>query len=280
MIRRLKHEAIQSRTLLVKAITEGDDATILSLADRYIRANANYNEALQLTNGIQANGRPRQPTSSSNSRSAETGATSPYILPHIAFMPSFPRTVSRHQCFIYEGPPSQHLGGLAAVMVKQLSAGYRCVYLNSPPMVAGIRSYLSGAEVKVSREVQRGALVLSSDRDHLVAGRFNVEHMLTLLETSVTQALHDGFAGLWATGDMTWELGSQKEFSKLLEYEWGLEELFHRQPALSGVCQYHAETLPADLLNDGLQSHPTLFVNETLSRLNPCYRPASQQRPA
>jgi len=46
----------------------------------------------------------------------------------------------------------------------------------------------------------------------------------------------------------TWrELGSEKNFGKLLEYECGLEEMFRDLPALSGVRQYHRDTLPDDV---------------------------------
>jgi hypothetical protein len=95
--------------------------------------------------------------------------------------------------------------------------------------------------------------------------------MMAKLEDAVTQALADGYKGLWATGDMGWEFGPQGDFSKLIEYEWRLEELFRRQPAPSGICQYHRDTLPAAAMRHGLAMHPSIFVNETLSRLNPDY---------
>ena len=49
----------------------------------------------------------------------------------------------RHQCVIYSGQPSDLLTGLASVIQVRLRANYRCVYLNSPPMVAGMRASLS-----------------------------------------------------------------------------------------------------------------------------------------
>ena len=70
---------------------------------------------------------------------------------------------------------------------------------------------------------------------------------------------------------MTWEFGSEKDLTKLLKYETRREELFQQHPAISGICQYHADTLPREALREGLLAHPTLFVNETLSRLNPHY---------
>ncbi|MDP8980080.1 MAG: MEDS domain-containing protein [Acidobacteriota bacterium] len=178
---------------------------------------------------------------------------------------------SRHQCLIYEGSPARYLPALAALMREKLNERYRCLYLNSPPMVAGMRSYLAAAGVEVAREVRNGSLVLSCDQEHLANGHFNSDSMLRTLEEAVQQALSDGYAGLWATGDMTWEFGSKKEMSKLLEYEWKLEDLFGRQPCLSGVCQYHLDTLPHHAVREGLLTHQTIFINETLSRVNPHY---------
>ena len=39
------------------------------------------------------------------------------------------------------------------------------------------------------------------------------------LEASVIDAMRDGYKGLWATGDMLWEFGSERNLPKLGEYE-------------------------------------------------------------
>ena len=118
---------------------------------------------------------------------------------------------SRHQCLIYEGAPSRQLPAVAAATLDKLQQNYRCLYLNSPPMVAGMRSYLAAAGVDVAHEVGKASLVLSSGREHLVGGHFDVERMMHTLEDALHQALADGYRGLWATGDMTWEMGQKKE---------------------------------------------------------------------
>jgi hypothetical protein len=70
---------------------------------------------------------------------------------------------------------------------------------------------------------------------------------------------------------MTWELGPGVAPEQLVKYERGLEELFQRRPELSGVFQYHTETLPTPIVETALQVHPSLFINETLSLLNPYF---------
>jgi len=179
---------------------------------------------------------------------------------------------SRHQCLIYEGPPSRHLAALAEVVRQKLNENKRCLYLNSEPMVAGMRSYLAAAGVDVAHETANAKLVLSSERHHLFDGRqFDVDQMIRALEGALKQALKDGYQGLWATGDMTWELGPDKDFSRLLEYEWRLEEFFRANPQMSGICQYHVDNIPRPIVRQGLLAHPSIFLNQTLSLLNPVY---------
>jgi hypothetical protein len=178
----------------------------------------------------------------------------------------------RHQCVIYEGSPAKHLRGLAALVIDNLKDDRRCLVLDAPAMIAGMRSYLAAAGLDVRGAVHTGSLVLSSDQSHLINGQFDPRRMLEMLRAAVSQALNDGYKGLWATGDMSWELGNESNFSKLLEYECGLENLFRALPELSGICQYHSDTLPTAALETALYTHRAVYTNETLSRMNPYYR--------
>jgi len=187
----------------------------------------------------------------------------------------------RHQCLIYEGAPSKQLPALAAMIQQKLAEGYRCLYLNSRPMVAGIRSQLAAMGMDVANETANARLVLSSEYTVLADGSFDVDLMLRKLEDALDQALEDGYKGLWATGDMSWEFGSHKNFQRLMEYEHRLEELFCERPELCGICQYHQDTLPREAPREALLTHQTIFINETLSRINPYYVPsgtANEQR--
>jgi hypothetical protein len=181
----------------------------------------------------------------------------------------------RHQCLIYDGPPSKQLPAMAAVIKRMLDGGHRCLYLNSRPMVAGIKSCLASIGVDVVSEVAKARLVLSSESFTSVKGDFDIDVMLHKLEDALDQALKDGYIGLWASGDMTWELGSEKNFPKLMEYEHRLEELFCKRPELCGICQYHQDTLPREVTRGALLTHRMIFVNETLSRINPHYVPSA-----
>ena len=182
--------------------------------------------------------------------------------------------IPRHQCLMYRGEPTRQLVGLTLMIRKKLQANYRCLYLNNDAMVAHIRSYLTSSGLNVADAVREKRLILTSDRSHLVDGIFDPVRMMDLLEAAHDDALRDGYAGLWASGDMAWEFGPARDFGKLVEYERKLEAFFQTHPALSGVCQYHADLLPDAVMQQGLDLHPGIFVNETLSRINPRYLPA------
>lgn len=180
-------------------------------------------------------------------------------------------TKQRHQCFVYGGAPSAHLADIARTLNQKLNANRRCLYLNSPTMAAGMRCHLSAAGLDLKAQVERGALVISSNRDHLLAGKFNVDRMLGLLEDTLKQTLADGYEGLWAAGDMTWEFGSEANLDKLAEYETRLEEFMQRNPALSGICLYNRDTLPSHAIETALITHPFLYMSAALSHLNSRY---------
>jgi hypothetical protein len=180
----------------------------------------------------------------------------------------------RHQCLIYDGSPSQKLPVLAAIIQEKLDEGYRCLYLNSPTMVAGMGSTLAAIGLDIASQTGSGRLILSSDQV-LDDGNFNSELMLAKLEELLDQALNDGYKGLWASGDMTWEFGPKKDFSKLLEYEFALEEVFARRKELCGICQYHNDSLPVDVMRQGLLAHSSVVISDTLKRVNPLYLKSS-----
>jgi len=188
--------------------------------------------------------------------------------------------VPRHQCLIYQGLTPRLFTTLATIVRRKLRQNQRCLYLDSAPMVERMRAALLAAGVDVAHETQDTSLVLSSSLGHLIDGKtFDADRMIGLLEDNLQKALLDGYAGLWAMGDMTWEFGPDKDFSKLVEYEWRLEEFLRTHEQIGGICQYHAETLPREALHKGLLTHRGLFISETLSMINPHYLPAENFPP-
>jgi hypothetical protein len=189
--------------------------------------------------------------------------------------------VPRNQCLIYKGAPSRQLPALAAIMRQKLNENFQCLYLNSPPMVSGIRSALAALGLDVAKEIAAGHLLLTSERTLAADGTFDAALMINKRGDALDRALEAGYAGLFVAGDMTWEFGTEENLIKLLEYEWELEHLLQARPELCGICQYHYDTLPLEMAPRGLSGHQSIFKNETLFQINPHYaesKPVAEQK--
>ncbi|MBK7362018.1 MAG: MEDS domain-containing protein [Micavibrio sp.] len=99
------------------------------------------------------------------------------------------------------------LPAIAAIIHQKLRENYRCLYLNSPQMVTDLRSTLGGIGMDVEKEIKSGRLILSSESTLQADGTFDPDLMLQKLEDLLDAALSDGYQGLWASGDMTYEFG-------------------------------------------------------------------------
>ncbi len=186
--------------------------------------------------------------------------------------PRYSGEVSRHKCLIYDGDPSEQLPVVLPLLMDGLANNWRCLYLGTPAMVQMVDAALLAKGLNTEREVARGALVLSSERGHLADGRFDPAAMISGLRKQIEDAVGEGFQGLCATGDMRWELGDDRNFDLLLEYEAMLERLFRERP-LRGICQYHRDDVPARAVRDALLAHRSAYIGAVLNRDNLFYIP-------
>jgi signal transduction histidine kinase len=183
-----------------------------------------------------------------------------------------PAGVSRHKCLIYDGHPSEQLPVVIPLLLDGLQDNWRCLYLGSPDMVRMVSDALTARRVDTAYEMERGALLFSSDRGYLDGGTFDPRAMVDDLCALIDAAVRDGFQGLCATGDMRWELGADSNFDRLLEYEALLEQVFRDKP-LRGICQYHRDVIPAQAVRQALVTHQSVYIGQTLNRDNLFYIP-------
>src|SRR5579863_7899203 len=180
--------------------------------------------------------------------------------------------ISRHKCLIYDGDATQQLPVVVPFLKEGLLNNWRCLYLGKPETLLMLEGALRKAGIDTTAEMKRGALLFSSDRHHLVNGAFDARAMVSGLSDLIDGAVQEGFRGLCATGDMKWELGPEKNFDRLVEYEALLEQLFREKPLL-GLCQYHRAVIPARTIRDALLTHRCTYIGDTLNRDNLFYMP-------
>lgn len=158
------------------------------------------------------------------------------------------------------------------MMATSLQDNWRCLYLGDPESVHMVGSALTAKGVNTMRESDRGALIFSSEREHLDGGKFEPSAMIDGLCQMIDEAVADGYNGLWATGDMMWEMGSDENFDYLTEYEALLEQVFRTKPLL-GVCQYRKDVLPNRAIKEALMTHPNVFVGQEYTQENLYFMP-------
>jgi hypothetical protein len=169
-----------------------------------------------------------------------------------------------HACLFYENQDEQF--AIAAEYVKQgLARNERCLYVCDDCTHDEVVAALGGAGIDVARETGRGALlIVTTDQAHLDRGRFDVEAMLKMLSHAVEQALDAGFAGLRATGEMTWLLQGAPGTDRAIEYE-SLMNQFYPTVRAMGLCQYNHARLPAEPLDGALRTHAHVIVDGDLA---------------
>jgi signal transduction histidine kinase/ActR/RegA family two-component response regulator len=176
-----------------------------------------------------------------------------------------------HLCLVYENGAEQ-LAAAVPFLRAGLAQGERCVYIADERTTEDVAQALAAGGVNVSGECARGALRLLTGREtYLRSGRFDPRRMIEFLGEAVEEALAGGFAGLRATGEMTWALGPEITADCLTEYEALLNDFFPKQRAL-GLCQYSRSRFPPAVLREVLRTHPVAVLGSRACR-NPYYEP-------
>ncbi len=175
-----------------------------------------------------------------------------------------------HICPIYSSIVEQM--AVAVPFVRDgLSRGDRCIYV-SDGAVKGFVEALDAAGIDVARECDRGRLLLLTKSDsYLLGGTFAPEAMIGFLCQAEAQALADGLSGLRFAGEMTWALGPEPGYARLIEYEALLNRFVAGGRSVI-LCQYDRSRFDPSCIHDVLLTHP-LVVLGTLVCPNPYYEP-------
>ena len=178
----------------------------------------------------------------------------------------------RHQCLIYDRGHSSCVPAIARTIRENLGANKKCLCFYSRSMLSALRNQLTADGLDVADQVSGGALSLTTDREFLVDGIFDIEKMIEMLGATVEQALADGYDGVWGSGDVYWEIGSRTNFDKVADYERRLGKFMSSTPEFSCVCLFDRNTLPPSTINTALETHPAIYISNSLSHVNTFYK--------
>lgn len=141
----------------------------------------------------------------------------------------------------------ERLGFVIPYLVYGLRRNERCMYIAEDNSVPLIYQKLEAAGVDVDTEHRRGALAVLTKREtYLRHGMFEPERMVSDLHKEVRFSLEHGFAGLRASGEMSWALDLPSVLARLVEYEQELQATWPSE--FGGLCQYDVTRFPPELI--------------------------------
>ena len=169
-----------------------------------------------------------------------------------------------HCCLLFSSSEDQ-VKTTAPFLGYGLERDERCIYVGDEDSIEALRAGLRNEGINVDVEMQRNRLVLSSNHDYLEKGRFETGKMLGFLQQAYDAALADGFSALRAAGDISWEIGPDRDFKDVVYYET-LLDVFFLGKRMVGMCQYHRERCPPDVLAGILNTHRIAAINQDVCR--------------
>ncbi len=168
-----------------------------------------------------------------------------------------------HLCLIYDSVAEQD-AALVSFFKGGLAAGERCLFVGHLANGRRIERALRVAGVRIGGEIDRGAVVLLTEREMwLPHGRFEPGELLDVLRQAEQQALDDGFSGLRASWDMTWVLDGNPDSARLVELEAQLNRFLSGSHTCA-LCRYPRSHASAELVEDVLRTHPLAVLGEQL----------------
>ena len=177
-----------------------------------------------------------------------------------------------HICLIYENSAEQ-MAAAVPFLKEGLARDERCLYIADDSTVEAIASALAATGVDVAHERKRDALWMLTKQDtYLKDGKFDPVTMIDFLRSAQTQALTDGFSGLRVAAEMTWALGPELGFDRLVEYEALLNDFLANSRSVF-LCQYHRSRFDSAVIHDVLHTHPIAVIGDLVCP-NPYYEPA------
>ena len=177
-----------------------------------------------------------------------------------------------HVCMVYE-TEQEHARILTPYLRAGLERNEKVVYLSDYTTGVSVLRYLEDAGLAVEPYRRKGQLLVHSASDvYLQNGSFDPSSMIEFLGQATAQALREGFAGLRATGEMTWVLEGRPGCERILEYEARTNGFFTSPTQAVGLCQYRRSRFDPRMLLEILKTHPIAGVGEEFYE-NPFYIP-------
>ncbi len=164
-----------------------------------------------------------------------------------------------HLIIIYRDP-ADLLGFVVPFIKEGFTKGERVLYVLDDLTIRELTDALTAGGVNVSRETERGALVLTNGQEY---ARLPLDPMrvLELTREKIRDPLSGGFSGLRFVAEMTWALKTNGRDRTLVEYEALLDDALSLGKATI-VCAYRSGRFPTTVLQHLIRTHAKIVAGD------------------
>lgn len=178
-----------------------------------------------------------------------------------------------HMCHIF-GDEEEQGDVISRYVASGLAEGEQVCYFADAMSVDETRARLAGLGVPVPAAEDGKLLVASAVDMYCPDGTFVPDRMLANFPVVYNAGREAGFAGVRATGEMSWARRGLPGSERLIEYESRINTVVRETPLIA-VCQYDARLFDGATLFEVLIVHPVMIVRGRISR-NPYYIPPEE----
>jgi hypothetical protein len=179
-----------------------------------------------------------------------------------------------HICQIY-GDADERNDSLFRYLASGLRAGECTACFSENVTEAELEAYFASEGIALDAVTSSGAFALHKTGEvYFPEGRFEPEHMLSLLTAFHESSEKNGYSNARVIGEMTSEIDRVPGGSRLTEYESRVSMLLRERPVTT-VCQYDAHAFDGATIMDVLKVHPMMIVRGAVVR-NPYFVPPEE----
>ena len=180
---------------------------------------------------------------------------------------------SAHSACIFKND-DERFESVVPFILSGLDRGDKCVYVLDETSQDEVYEALMESR-DIERHMEEGCIsFIEKDRAYLKEGRFDAGRMLRFVLDCTERAVAEGYAGLTATGEMSWYKADAPGSDQLMIYEARLNDFFcENAPTL--LCQYDESVFDHTVLIDAIRTHPRLILNGEPC-VNPYYIPPDE----
>ena len=178
-----------------------------------------------------------------------------------------------HMVLLYDNTEvdnDSNIDVIVAYILSRIERNEKCLYIQGDLNTQLILDKLNKAIDLESVLEKQKLSILTKEDAYSKEGSFNARKMIDLIKVLSNDAIKAGFNGLAITGELSWILKYPDGFSRIMEYEYLLnEEIFSSYP-VSAICRYNIDKFSNAMIKNIIEVHPIIIYKGSIHE-NPFY---------